>query len=200
MAEQTNDHYAALERLYSERRWAEVEASAAALLAEMDGGVDGQGDGPAVGAENGDLRSRVLLLLGHTRLCGYKDAGVAAEHYRQVLAAQPEALLLGIAQEGLNQCLATAEPSPAAEPSPSDAMPWLEKIADPGVVAKDPQPRFPGFASPIETFESLENRESPTEISEGIDHPSQPLQAIQLSPKESAKLAKGLLGVVIRPN
>jgi hypothetical protein len=182
--DQANDQYAALERLYSERRWAEVEASAEVLLAEIEG----------------DLRSRVLLLLGHTRLYGYNDAGVAAEHYRQVLAAQPEALLVGIAQEGLNQCLATAEPSPAAEPSPSDAMPWLEKIADPGVVAKDPQPRFPGFASPIETFESLENRESPTEISEGIDQPSQPIQAIQLSPKESAKLAKGLLGVVIRPN
>ena len=187
MAEQANDQYAALERLYSERRWAEVEESAAVLLARMDG----------------DLRCRVLLLLGHTRLYGFNDAGVAAEHYRQVLAAQPEALLLGIAQEGLNQCLATAEPSPAEEPSPSYAMPWLEKIADPGVAAKEPQPTFPGFASPIETFESLENSESPTEIAEGIDQltqPTKPIQPTQLSPKESAELAKGLLGVVIRPN
>ena len=192
--DQANDQYAALERLYSERRWAEVEASAAVLLAEM----------------HGDLRSRVLLLLGHTRLYGFNDAGIAAEHYRQVLAAQPEALLLGIAQEGLNQCLAAEEPSPAQEPSPSDAMPWLEKIALPEVAASGAGPakeaaqeqpqNVPGFAQPVETFESLENSESPTEIAEGIDQPTQPIQAIQLSPKESAELAKGLLGVVIRPN
>jgi hypothetical protein len=184
------DKYAALERLYSERRWPEVEASAEILLAEIAGEVDGQGDGPEVG----DLRSRVLLLLGHTRLYGYNDAGIAAEHYRQVLAAQPEALLHGIAQEGLNQCLA------AQEPSPADAMPWLEQIAGPEVAAQEPQPNFPEFAQPVETFESLENSESPTEIAEGIDQPTQPIQAIQLSPKESAELAKGLLGVVIRPN
>ncbi len=164
------DQYAALERLYSERRWAEVEASADVLLAEIEG----------------DLRSRVLLLLGHTRLYGFNDAGVAAEHYRQVLAAEPEALLVGIAQEGLNQCLA------AEESSPADAMPWLEQItapevASPKVAAQEPQPRFPGFAQPVEIFESLEKSENP--------EPPTPL-----SPKESAELAKGLLGVVIRPN
>ena len=176
MAEQANDQYAALERLYSERRWAEVEESAAVLLAQMDG----------------DLRCRVLLLLGHTRLYGFNDAGVAAEHYRQVLAAQPEALLLGIAQEGLNQCLA------AEEPSPSDAMPWLEQIASPEV--KEPLPSFPGFASPVETFESLESSESPTVTAAGPDQPDRLTQPSQLSPEESAELAKGLLGVVIRPN
>ena len=181
MAEQANDQYAALERLYSERRWAEVEASAAVLLAELDG----------------ELRSRVLLLLGHTRLYGYKDAGVAAEHYRQVLAAEPEALLVDIAQEGLNQCLA------AQEPSPADAMPWLEKIALPDVAAQEPLQSVPGVASPVEPFESLDKSESPTEIAEGIDQltqPTKPIQPTQLSPKESAELAKGLLGVVIRPN
>ena len=169
-SQQASDQYAALERLYSERRWAEVEASADVLLVELDG----------------DLRSRVLLLLGHTRLYGFNDAGVAAEHYRQVLAAQPEALLVGIAQEGLNQCLA------AEEPSPADAMPWLEQIAGPDVAspevaAQEPQPSFSGFAQPVEIFESLEKSESP-------EPPT------QLSPKESAELAKGLLGVVIRPN
>jgi len=177
-SQQTNDQYAALERLYSERRWAEVEASAEVLLAEIEG----------------DLRSRVLLLLGHTRLYGYNDAGVAAEHYRQVLAAQPEALLVGIAQEGLNQCLA------AQVPSPADAMPWLEQIAGPEVAAQEPLQSVPGFVQPVEPFESLENSESPTEIAEGIDQPAQPIQPTQLSPKESAELAKGLLGVVIRPN
>ena len=180
-SQQANDQYAALERLYSERRWAEVEASAAVLLPGMDG----------------DLRSRVLLLLGHTRLYGFNDAGVAAEHYRQVLAAEPEALLHGIAQEGLNQCLAAKELSPSEEPSPSDAMPWLEQIAVPEVsasgagpakeAAQEQQPNFPGFVQPVKTFESLEKSKSP--------EPPTPL-----SPKESAELAKGLLGVVIRPN
>jgi len=190
-SQQTNDQYAALERLYSDRRWAEVEASAEVLLAEI----------------KGDLRSRVLLLLGHTRLYGYNDAGVAAEHYRQVLAAQPEALLVGIAQEGLNQCLAAQERSPAEEPSPADAMPWLEQVAGPAPAnspapeaATEPLQSFPGFVQPVETFKSPENRESPTETTEGIDQPTQPIQAIELSPKQSAELAKGLLGVVIRPN
>ena len=193
MAEQVNDQYAALERLYSERRWAEVEERAEVLLAGIDGAVERRGDG----AGDGDLRCRVLLLLGHTRLYGFNDAGVAAEHYRQVLAAQPEALLLGIAQAGLNQCLAAEEPSPSEEPSPADAMPWLEQIALPEVAAQEPQPRFPEFVQPVEAFESCENSKSPTEISEA---PDQPIQPTRLSPKESAELAKGLLNVVIRPN
>ena len=185
--DQANDQYAALERLYSNRRWAELEASAEVLIAEMDGAVAGQWDG------DGDLRARVQLLLGHTRLYGFNDAGIAAEHYRQVLAAQPQALLLGIAQEGLNQCLATEQPSA------SDAMPWLEQTALTVVAAQELQPSFPGFASPVETFESLESSESPTEIVESTDQIIQETQT-QLSPKESAELAKGLLSVVIRPN
>jgi len=187
MADQADDQYGALERLYSNRRWAELEASAEVLLAEMDGAVAGQGDG------DGDLRARVQLLLGHTRLYGFNDAGVAAEHYRQVLAAEPQALLLGIAQEGLNQCLATKQPSA------SDAMPWLEQTALTEVAAQELQPSFPGFAQPVETFESLESSESPTEIVESTDQIIQETQT-QLSPKESAELAKGLLSVVIRPN
>lgn len=199
--DQANDQYAALERLYSERRWAEVEEHAAVLLAQMDGGVDGPGDGAKDGAGDGDLRCRVLLLLGHTRLYGFNDAGIAAEHYRQVLAAEPQALLVGIAQEGLNQCLA------AEEPSPADAMPWLEQVAVAEVAAsgagpakeaaQEPPQNVPGFTKPAETFESLANNEGPTEIAKAPDQPTQPTQ---LSPKESTELAKGLLGVVIRPN
>ena len=200
MAEQANDQYAALERLYSERRWAEVEEHAAVLLAQIDGGVDGLGDGTGDGAGDGDLRCRVLLLLGHTRLYGFNDAGVAAEHYRRVLAAEPEALLLGIAQEGLNQCLAAEEPSPAEEPAPADAMPWLEQIAVPEVAAQGQPQSFPGFVQPVETSESLANDEGPTEIAKAPDQPTQPSQPTQLSPKESTELAKGLLSVVIRPN
>lgn len=187
MADQANDQYTALERLYSERRWAEVEACAEVLLAEVDGAGDGQGDG----AGDRDLRSRVLLLLAHTRLYGLNDAGVAAEHYRRVLAAEPEALLLDIAQAGLNRCLA------AEEKSPSDAMPWLEQITVPEVAVQEPHQSFPGLAQPVEAFENRANNASPTEIVEGLDQLTQPTQ---LSPKESAELAKGLLGVVIRPN
>jgi hypothetical protein len=187
--DQANDQYAALERLYSNRRWAELEASAEVLLAEMDGAVAGQRDGEG----DGDLRARVQLLLGHTRLYGFNDAGVAAEHYRQVLAAEPQALLHGIAQEGLNQCLATEQPSA------SDAMPWLEQTALTEVAAQELPPSFPGFAQPVEAFASLESSESPTEIVESTDQLIQETQT-QLSPKESAELAKGLLSVVIRPN
>jgi hypothetical protein len=201
MGNQANDHYAALERLYSERRWAEVEASAEVLLAEADG----------------DLRARVLLLLGHTRLHGFNDAATAAEHYRRVVAAEPEALLLGIAQDGLNQCLA------AEGPCPADAMPWLQKIAGPEIAASGAGPAptsnsaqeaaketfqsFPGFIQPLETVENLTNSDSPLrEASASPAGPSpaeitdEPGTPNQLSPKESAELAKGLLSVVIRPN
>ena len=183
--DKANNKYAALERLYSERRWTEVEESAAILLAEVDGEVDSQGDG----AGDGDLRARILLLLGHTRLYGFNDGSVAAEHYRQVLAAEPEALLLGIAQAGLNQCLATAEPS--------NAMPWLEEIAGAEVAAsgtKNPDPVTSGAQ------ESRAAGPGPTTLADGPGQPTQPTQPTQLSPKASAELAKGLLGVVIRPN
>jgi len=184
--DQSIDQYAALERLYSERRWAEVEASAKILLAEVDG----------------DLRSRVLLLLGHTRLYGFKDAGEAAEHYRRVLAAEPEALLLSVAQAGLNQCLAAEEQSPAEGPSPADAMPWLEQIAVPEVEASGSSPApassaikasNPAPEAAQEPLQSFPESESPL-LTAG------PIQPTQLGPKESAELAKGLLGVVIRPN
>ena len=82
-------------------------------------------------------------------------------------------------------------------------MPWLEKIAGPEVAGQEPLQSVPGVASPVEPFESLDKSESPTEIAEGIDQltqPTKPIQPTQLSPKESAELAKGLLGVVIRPN
>jgi len=177
------DQYAALERLYSERRWAEVEASAEILLAEVDG----------------DLRSRVLLLLGHTRLYGFKDAGGAAKHYRRVLAAEPEALLLSVAQAGLNQCLA------AEGPSPADAMPWLEQIAAPEVEASgnSPAPASSAIKASNPTPEAAQEPLQSVPVSEGplpATEPDQPIQPTQLGPKESAELAKGLLGVVIRPN
>jgi hypothetical protein len=184
MGNQANDHYAALERLYSERRWAEVEASAEILLTEADG----------------HLRARVLLLLGHTRLHGFNDVGVAAEYYREVVASEPVEPLLGIAQNGLSQCLV------AEGPSPTDAMPWLEEFAAPEI-AQEPLQSFPGFIQPVETFENLtgsENQllEAPAEPagpspSEMTDEPSKPKP---LSPEESAELAKGLLRVVIQPN
>ena len=203
MPDQANDKYAALERLYSERRWAEVEASAAVLLPGMDG----------------ELRSRVLLLLGHTRLYGYNDAGVAAEHYRQVLAAEPEALLVGIAQEGLNQCLA------AQEPSPSDAMPWLEQITAPEVAASDavlPSHKpadgqiqhFPGLDQPVQSQQNLNQPTATADQSEQAKinktikkadlNQDQTITELKnfspLSLEDQAKLARGLLSVIIKAN
>uniref|UniRef100_UPI00404865DD hypothetical protein n=1 Tax=Cyanobium sp. TaxID=2164130 RepID=UPI00404865DD len=207
MPDQTNDQYAALERLYSERRWAEVEASADVLLAEIDG----------------DLRSRVLLLLGHTRLYGFNDAGVAAEHYRQVLAAEPEALLAGIAQEGLNQCLAAKELSPAEEPSPADAMPWLEKIPDPKAAASgDSQPsqkstdgriqQFHGLTKPFQSHQNLSEPNIDNSEQKKIDKAVEKEDLDQdptmtelknfsrLSLEDQSELARGLLGVIIKVN
>jgi len=202
-SQQANDQYAALERLYSERRWAEVEASADVLLAEIEG----------------ELRSRVLLLLGHTRLYGYNDAGVAAEHYRQVLAAEPEALLLGIAQEGLNQCLA------AQEQSTADAMPWLEQIPEPKVAASgDSQPsqkpadgqiqHFPGLDQPVQSQQNLNQPTATADQSEQAKinktikkadlNQDQTITELKnfspLSLEDQAKLARGLLGVIIKAN
>jgi hypothetical protein len=152
-----NNQYIALERLYSERRWTEVEADAALLLGAADGEVDGKADG--------SLRARVLLLLGHTRLYGFNDPAGAAEHYRRVLGTETEPVLLGIAQAGLNQCLEPASAidpgSIATGPSPSDAMPWLEKIPEPSAaVSSDSQPTPKMAKNPFQTFRGVVQSES----------------------------------------
>ena len=113
----TPQAYAALEKLYSEGRWSEVEVASQSLLETLPWG--------------GDWGARVVLLLGHTRLYGFADPEGAATHYKQVLGwceagegsnnssealqANPEALaiLKSIAAAGLAQC----------QPEPTDLRP-----------------------------------------------------------------------------
>lgn len=84
--------YTAIEQLYAQQDWPGVEAQCHGLLADL-------GDAP------GDpLRPRLLLLLAHTQLYGHGDAPSATRLYTAVLAEEPEATLVEMAQRGLAQC------------------------------------------------------------------------------------------------
>ena len=90
--EDLQQRYAALERVYAQQRWPEVESRCQELLAELP---DDPGD---------PLRQRLLLLLAHTRLYGSGDPAAAASLDAAVLAAAPEAVLAQMAEQGLAQC------------------------------------------------------------------------------------------------
>lgn len=103
--EDLQQRYAALEQVYAQQRWPEVETRCQELLAELP---DDPGD---------PLRLRLLLLLAHTRLYGSGDPAAAASLYAAVLAAAPEAVLAQMAEQGLAQCgqLGDNQNSPAGE-------------------------------------------------------------------------------------
>jgi hypothetical protein len=84
--------YAAIEQVYAEQNWPEVEARSRSLLAEIS-------DDPS-----DPLRQRVILLLAHTQLYGNGDPAGAASLYRAVLSTTAEAVLVKIADEGLARC------------------------------------------------------------------------------------------------
>lgn len=113
-------HYAAIELAYSERRWTEVESLSQELLQEL-------ADDPA-----DPLRLRLVLLLGHTRLYGMGDTAAAREHYTSVRDHGSEPTLLEIAKQGLEQCLQMEQPTVS---TPTAAAPWLSDTPQGGTAA-----------------------------------------------------------------
>lgn len=124
--ESLQERYAAIERVYAQQDWQEVERRSQTLLAELP-------DEPTH-----PLRLRLVLLLAHTRLYGTGDPGGAAVLYRAVADAQPEPVLADIAAQGLQQCAElqpTAAPTAAETTAPAAAvaqgtaaMPWLQEL------------------------------------------------------------------------
>lgn len=102
--EQLQQRYAAIEQLYAQQNWPAVEAGSQGLLADL-------GDRP------GDpLRPRLLLLLAHTQLYGNGDPVAAASLYAAVLAAEPEAVLAEMAEQGLGRCGQPEQPDQPDQP------------------------------------------------------------------------------------
>ena len=196
------DRYAAVERLYSRGQWPQVLDACAALLPELP-------------AQPGHpLRTRLMLLQGHTQLHGFGQVDAAATLYQQVLDSQPEALLQSIAEQELERCrrqhsapqqeLAAASLQPAPAPGLSApfpftpqavgnpdigqqacAMPWLEALG--GI---DPTtstvPATPPEANPPWLAATASEPEPRTERPEAdvIDEPDQ-IEVHQADPKRS---------------
>ena len=195
----TPQAYAALEKLYSEGRWREVEVTSQNLLKSLPSG--------------GDWGARVVLLLGHTRLYGFADPEGAEANYKQVLGwceadeessnsskaiqGNPEALaiLKSIAAAGLAQCQAQPASQESQEPQPSPhATPWLPEEApqpEPTAAMGDHSPSSP-FVRPVPIQETSETPARPL----NADAPNQPTDESQLT----EELAQGLLRVLVRAN
>lgn len=107
MSDAQQERYAAIERHYSQGQWQEVLNGSTALLAELP---DQPGD---------PLRTRLILLQGHTQLYGLGQIAEAAAVYRQVLDSQPEPVLQSIAQQELERCLGQMAASQTETPLPS---------------------------------------------------------------------------------
>jgi len=180
MSDALQQQYAAIERLYSQGQWPQV-------LAAIDAIQD------ALPAQAGDpMRARVVLLQGHTLLYGLGQVDQAAAIYRQVLAAEPEAVLANIAQQELARCdelLSAQAPAEAGAAFPfaaeavgappaqqhADAMPWLDALGgvDQGATQL-PEPQvnqtpWLQVADVIEEPEQIELRQADPERASVLD-------------------------------
>ncbi len=219
MAEIHDSHeqrYAAIERVYSERQWAEVESLGEALLVDLP-------DDPA-----DPLRLRVILLLGHTRLYGMGDVDTAKGYYRALLRRCTDPSLTQIAEQGLEDCGVVARqqergPHRPGEPqAPADevqatssgaAMPWLDQLdggpgskpptGDPLLadliaveVIEEPEQMEVAQADPerrqVVEMREVERLQSAGDLLEALRLPD---EAIGFSPEEIKELSRGLLHV-----
>ena len=181
MSDDLQDRYAAVERLYSQGQWEQVLQTSAALLADL----------PQQPGE--PLRTRLLLLQGHTQLHGLGQIASAAALYHQVLEERPEPLMQAIAQQELARChdaqaSAPAANTPGPEPAPLNpafpfvaqavgapadgqavsAAPWLEAMAPPapgqGPAEDAPRPPKQPVVTEPEQIEPVDVIEEPEQI------------------------------------
>lgn len=198
MAETHESHeqrYAAIERVYSEREWPEVESLGEALLVDLP-------DDPA-----DPLRLRVILLLAHTRLYGMGDVDTAKGYYRALLRHCADPNLTQIAEQGLEDCCVVARqqerapqrsvaPQPAADKvkaTPAEAtMPWLEQL-DGGPGSEPPTGEGPLRADPI----AVEVIEEPEQIEVAQADPER-RQVVELQEVERLQPAGSVLEALRR--
>lgn len=207
--EALQQRYAAIEQVYAEQNWSDVELQCQSLLAELP-------------AEPGDpLRQRLLLLLGHTQLYGLGNPAAAASFYSAVLAGEPEAVLAELARQGLAQCgettgdaAAPAEEAPPAVMADDDAsvtaaMPWLVELGEPAsnpplqlepALARAPfqEPPDPSTVESVQHLERIDVIDEPEQIAVAQADP-QRSQTIELNvdPEAMDGLSQGLLRVVM---
>jgi hypothetical protein len=199
------ERYAAIEQAYRDRAWPTVLEEGTALLHDLGGGQDRVTEG---------LRQRLLLLLGHTHLHGFGDLNAARDSYSAVLAADAEASLRQIAEDGLRQCDLPEEPeAPVASVAPDQApaaMPWLKST---GVAALVPdvvdEPELIELHQSVPALaEELDLQVRPSSGAPAGDPPPwAPSPATVASPrspageaeieKEDGDLLRGLLRVVL---
>jgi hypothetical protein len=202
--EALQQRYAAIEQVYAEQNWSEVELQCQGLLAELP-------------TEPGDpLRQRLLLLLGHTQLYGLGNPAAAASFYGAVLAGEPEAVMAELAQQGLAQC-GEAAAAPAEEPTPAviadasvtPAMPWLVELGEPSgnpplqlepALARAPfqDPPAPSAVESVQGLDRIEVIDEPEQIAVAQADPERS-QTIELNvdPEAMDELSQGLLRVVM---
>ena len=90
--DQLQEHYATIERLYSEQQWDAVLQASAALQQQL------------AATPSHPLLPRLELVIGHTLVYGFADGAAAEARYRQVLNDSEEAVLREIASQGLERC------------------------------------------------------------------------------------------------
>jgi len=201
MSDGQQERYATIERQYSQGQWQEVLSSSTALLAELP-------------EQPGDpLRTRVILLQGHTLLYGLGQIAEAAAIYRQVLDSQPEPVLQSISQQELERCLgsmaaAVDAPSPVSKATdqpdagsafpfaaqavgsapagqPVSAMPWLDALGgvDPAATLAPP-----GDAAqpPLLTSAAVGTETKTASTPEQPPQPEPPAQALEPESQEIA--------------
>lgn len=199
--EQAIQRYGAIEQAYRDQLWPTVLQEGNLLLGDLGTGRDPISEG---------LRQRLLLLLGHTQLHGFRDPEAARDFYGAVLKGDAEASLLRIAEEGLQQCEVAAAPDvpeqpsvpeqpafgvepaeaatvPPAAPEQTPAMPWLESS---GVIPLVPEV--------VEEPELIELHQADPALAEEVDLKVRPAPAEQAAgDREDQDLRQGLLRVVL---
>ncbi|QNI69240.1 hypothetical protein [Cyanobium sp. NS01] len=196
--------YAAIEHVYSEREWSEVESQGEALLVDLP-------DDPT-----DPLRLRVILLLAHTRLYGLGDVATAKGYYRALLRQCSDASLRQIAEQGLedSEVVARQQGRDHQHTAEQAAMPWLEQLdGDPGSgpqAGENPLRPEPIAVEVIEEPEQIEvaqadpERQQVVEVQEvkRLQPAGSMLEALRrqdepkgFSPEEIKELSRGLLHV-----
>ena len=115
--------YAAIELLYSERKWNDVLQSSETMLAAL----------PPV--QGHPLRPRLELVIGHTLLYGLADFNGAEQWYRTVLLDTEEPVLREIAEHGLVRC---NEQRASAEAASGIDSPQEVEVMEAAVAAEVP--------------------------------------------------------------
>ena len=109
---------------------------------------------------------RLELLLGHIQLYGLGNASAAAEHYTTVRQANPEPILLDIAQQGLEHCQVLLSGTAEAEPV-LDGIEQGDVVPEGSVLGNSDPDQEPGAAEGPANQRQLWTARSATGLEDG---------------------------------